>query len=195
MRFLIFLFVYLSYSSLIMAQTAAETFVAMPDSIIPYFDKDGRESLVNNKEVPSFLTNICHVDTITPQYIAISLTNNSDFSLVCDDTQGCVYILKTYSAPAKETVIDCYGKSWERIGHCVVDIPFESFVSDTLCQADSEDCLRFKEYAMYYVKYSLEENCFVVRPTFIAVNADDQKLLNDRIVSKKVDFCNIKIKK
>lgn len=118
----------------ISAQTASETFVNMPDTILPYLVTQQRKDLVELKKmepdstatINSGLGNI-KLTRLTDSILSLRLSEHNSFELgiISPDT---LYIIKTYGAPLQESVCTLYSGTWQKLRTFdFADTVFEDF--------------------------------------------------------------------
>ena len=121
-RFIISVFLF-SFSVIMSAGNVGEMFVSMPDSVIPYINKELRQDLVNMKNIDPET----NASLATMFKSKIVLKNISDNMLTFDigsvgfemarlkssDNGDSIYcLLRTVATPEKETYIYLYDKDW-----------------------------------------------------------------------------------
>ncbi|MBR4276460.1 MAG: DUF3256 family protein [Prevotella sp.] len=118
----------------ISAQSVSETFVNMPDTILPYLAIQQRKDLVELKRMEPDSTAIINsglgkieLTRLTDSIISLCLSEHNSFELgiISPDT---LYIIKTYGAPLQESVCTLYSGTWQKLRTFdFADTVFEDF--------------------------------------------------------------------
>lgn len=106
------------------AQSLREAWISMPDSLLPVLDRNLRTELVEltdmgvKSEVNSLLGENCSMDTLTADFLQVTTSSASTLQLkLLPLSQGdsLVCMVKTFSAPEKESEIGFYSHDWKQL--------------------------------------------------------------------------------
>lgn len=163
-----------------------EVWRTMPDSITPHLDKSLRGECVDiydNKSTAKTTNKLkgesC-IDTIAVDYLHATISKAMTLemkllpSAVNGDTVVCV--VKTYSTPQQESVIDIYDLKWQHIRH--IDFATDSLVvkPDTMSQDNFSQAIRAMDSFIVSAQLSAEDNCISVKANPLVTCITDMKI-------------------
>lgn len=102
-------------------KTMREAWLSMPDSLCLYLNQSLRTELVDfvdmgvKAEVKNLMNSVSVMDTLTANYTRVSLSEalTIDMKLLPKaDADTIICMVKTYSAPAKESIVSFYDTAW-----------------------------------------------------------------------------------
>ena len=156
--FLITLFI-IMFSAVTDAQTAMrDIWIAMPDSIVAYFDKGKRTEMVDlyatqmKAEVKNRLGGTSVMDKLTDDYVCVTLNSCSILQLkkLSTNDSFIICVIKSFKAPESESEIFFFDSQWqpktEKLGLPVTNdesVLKRDFINkpDTMSQEDFEELL------------------------------------------------------
>jgi len=122
--------------------------LSMPDSLAAYLSKAAREegiNLLEMKLVPEMRNqfgNPSKIDTLTNEYISVTLSEKSSMQMRLLPTEGgdsIVCVAKTYSGPLKDSSVSLYTQDWGKLS----DVSFGT--DELLCKPDTMTSSRLEE--------------------------------------------------
>jgi|GEM_PF-1460244 len=164
-----------------------------PDSILPYLDRSLRQELTDyidmkvRAEVKNPFGGSCVMDTLTADYLKVTLTGSSLMEIKMlpaeGDTVFCV--VRTYGKDLKESDVTLYDKQWNRVG----TVPAGEISSFTVMPADMSghrygQLCEWLDPAMVYATLSPESEQIVFQVNAPFVPTTDKKDLH-RILRQK----------
>lgn len=193
-------------------ETISETWKAMPDSIIPYFNTQLRAELIdnykmsNNTQTKNLLEGYSSVKVMTDRFLDIKLNKSVDLQLMllpASDSTNIICMVKSYGSPVLESKIYFYSTSWQKLSDNF-SLPnandFKQMEQLLICKPDTmpvEDFYEIKKLIEpVMISATLQENNDRQSITF-SVNTPllntDEKLRLDRIKRQKTFKWNGKI--
>lgn len=167
-----------------------EVWVTMPDSVIPYLNQKLRAELIDywdmkaEAKVKNILGGNTKLEELNDKFMAVKLNGNTDVSFRLLNTADSSYIIcmvKTISAPAKESTVSLYSSDWQPLngeyglsmGHNADDIK-SSFIMP-------RDTMAVEQY---------NKLCAMVEPVMVAaeLNKDEDSItfsLSTPFITKK----------
>ena len=96
------------------ATTIKELWIAAPDSLFPYLDKAKRLELVDVKETKNKLDGISKLDTLTSDFMQVSLNKLTQVQMKLVPVEGdtLICMVKTYMLPESDSEVVFYDTSW-----------------------------------------------------------------------------------
>jgi len=133
------------------AKSMKDIWLSIPDSIVPYLDKNKRIELADfidmkvKSEVQNLLGENSVMDTITANYLSLKLNESSLLQMkllpVAGDTIICM--VRTYSAPASESNLEFYSKNWVRLHN--YDINLSQYGQTMIVKPDTMSVEHFEK--------------------------------------------------
>ena len=96
------------------ATTIKELWIAAPDSLFPYLDKAKRLELVDVKETKNKLDGISKLDTLTSDFMQVSLNKLTQVQMKLVPVEGdtLICMVKTYMLPESDSEVVFYDTNW-----------------------------------------------------------------------------------
>ncbi len=171
------------------AKSMKDLLISMPDSLVPYLDKNLRQEMPElqemgvKAEVKNLLGENSVMDTLTADFLQIRMSKVSTLQMkkLPMDADSVLCVVKTFAAPEKESEVRFYSQDWKAIdGSKLFDCPAERLVQkpDTMSEARFAELKKMIEPQMVSVLLLQHENCIVVRLSLPLVSAEDKKALN-----------------
>ncbi len=189
---LIYTFIALVFSINASAKSMEEIWNSIPDSIIPYIDRNHRLEMTEfikmglTGDVDNMLSGKSIMDTITTDYIHLTLNGSTTMELkrlpyIDGDSMICV--VTTWSGPEKESDVRFYTQLWQH-----VDLPlafdgsgFADLTNrltarpDTMSQTHYEELVSLLDPIMVYATLSPENNELRVNLSAPLLQSDQRK--------------------
>lgn len=121
MRKIIFLVIGLAMAMGVEARSMREIWTSLPDSLLPYVDRNHRLEMVEfidmnlNGDVDNLFGGKSEMDTITTDYISLTLSQSSSMQIKRLPVAGgdsLLCVVKTYLGPAAESEVAFYHQDW-----------------------------------------------------------------------------------
>ncbi len=112
------------------AQDVSDFWISMPDSFIPYLNKEIRTSLVNNNENGVNHTSLnlfqdtVRTTALTDSYLKVELSHSSEVEIrrfTASKGQTLYAEVRTYKAPAAESTLTIYTDDWQKVESKPID--------------------------------------------------------------------------
>lgn len=106
-------------------RTMREIWVTMPDSVVPYLNHELRVELADywdmsaEAKVKNLLENETRIVKMSGDYMEVKLNSSTDAqlrTLAVDDSTYIICMVKTFNAPAKESVVAFFTEDWKPVG-------------------------------------------------------------------------------
>src|SRR3712207_3198161 len=190
-RFLSLLIFTLFATSTCMATNIKDLWLSMPDSIIPYLDKNLRLQFLDyeNLHVSATVTNKLHgeskLDTLTTNFLRVQLSQSSSLEMrllpyATSDSILCV--VKTFGTDRKESQIAFYNQQWEVLP-IKIDFLSNYIASPSNSQSPKQTILHSQEAAMIWFSLDVSsENLSIYQSTPIGEEITDNPTKPQRIV-------------
>lgn len=143
------------------AKTMRELWVSMPDSLISYLNADQRQAMLNfmgmglKGDASNSFGGQCVVDSLTDDYLHVVLSERSELAvkrLPALQGDSVVCVIRTWSAPEKESSAFIYTQDWQLAGPAVdasADLRRRLIVCpDTMPKPDFERLLSQIDFSM-----------------------------------------------
>lgn len=136
----------------VQAQSMRKIWLSMPDSIIPYLNKNQRLELVDyvdlkvKPEVKNQLRETSVIDTLTTNYMSITLNKASKMQLRLLPTtneDSILCMVRTFNGPLPESSITFYTPHWQRLESPSIDL--QQFAPSLIVRPDTMSQARFDE--------------------------------------------------
>ena len=183
------------------AKSMKDLLVSMPDSLMPYLDKNLRQEMPElqemgvKAEVKNLLGENSVMDTLTADFLQIRMSKLSTLQMkklpaeAGSDSLLCV--VKTLAGPEKESELYLFDQDWKP-----VDIGFDlnslatSLVQkpDTMTEERFEQLKMMIEPQMVSAMLLQHENAIVVRLSLPLLSSDDKKAVNVIRVQRKFNW-------
>jgi hypothetical protein len=197
-RFIISVFLF-SFSVIMSAGNVGEMFVAMPDSVIPYINKELRQDLVNMKNIDPET----NASLATMFKSKIVLKNISDNMLTFDigsvgfemarlksnDNGDSIYcLLRTVATPEKETYIYLYDKDWKLLRQ--LDYGDMDFLKkpDTMQVDEYQELTSMAEFTLIEAHFGEQPEVLELICDFPMLTADEKKRIKAFGLQRKLKW-------
>lgn len=187
------------------AYSITDAWISMPDSFVPSLSATFRRELVDLKqqgrrpEVANLLQGETTLDTLTADYMRVSLSPAAIFEmcrLPMQNGDTIVCVVKTYSAPAKESEVAFYNRQWLKIElkHAFAGKCFDGMVKslvakpDTMAQSRFEDLSAMLEPVMGWAELSANGPSIVFHRSAPLVESADKKLLEAILLQRRLKW-------
>ncbi len=198
------------------AKSMKDLLVSMPDSLVPYLDKNLRlefaelQEIGVKAEVKNLLGENSVMDTLTADFVQIRLSQaatmqikklpwlgapvSGDASSVATDSLLCM--VRTFAAPEKESEVYLYRQDWQPLdasrlfdGKSLAGLA-ESLVqkSDTMSLERFLELKKMVEPQMVSAMLFEHENSIVVRLALPLLSAEDKKAVNIIKLQRKFNW-------
>lgn len=150
------------------AQSAAEAFISIPDSILPYTTQEMRDIVCHKyselhndttggnvtAEIETAFGSPMKVLALSSTHIEVELTRHSSIEIIVD-TLGTpsIYTIRQYKAPAADTQIDQWTPDWRHIRTIDPKLKAADFLSPALSTSEREEAMRLIEFPMYEARW------------------------------------------
>lgn len=184
----------------ISAKSMREIWMSMPDSIIPYLDKNRRIELVDfidmkvKAEVKNLLDENTVMDTLTSVYTSVALNESSQLQMKLLPFAGgdsIICMVHTYKGPESESKVDFFSQDWKRLdNHVDLSQYVSSMIAkpDTMSQTNFE-MLKSKIYpAMIRAALSLNDNNLTLELTSPLLFKDEKVQLKPILLQRKLKW-------
>lgn len=203
MKKLIVLLLGITLSMSVQAKSLREMWFSMPDSLIPTLNRNLRIELVDlvdmkvKSEVKGLLGEDCMMDTLTLDFAQLGISKVSSVQMKMlpwkNEGDSILCVVKTFSAPEKESDILFYDKEWRKL-------PSETFFADgqlvgmvhsLVCKPDTmseehyQEKLILLEPKMCYANLSEKENTIVFGLSLPLVSNEEKTLLEAILLQRK----------
>ena len=201
-------------SSGVGAKSMKDLLVSMPDSLLPYLDKNLRQEMPElqemgvKAEVKNLLGDNCVMDTLTANFLQIRMSKVSTLQLKklpVEHGDSILCLVKTFAGPEKESRLMLFDQDWKALDASKLFCYAPSGAAEEFSSLDSlADCLvskpdtmteeRFVELKkmiepkMVSVLLFEHENAAVVRLSLPLLSADDKKKVNAIKLQRKFNW-------
>lgn len=184
------------------AKSMKDLLVSMPDSLLPYLDKNLRQEMPElqemgvKAEVKNLLGENCVMDTLSTDFLQIRMSKLSTLQMkrlpaaeAGSDSLLCV--VKTFAGPEKESELYLFDQNWTP-----VDVGFDlntlatSLVlkPDTMSEERFVELKKIIEPQMVNATLLMHENAIVVRLSLPLLSAEDKKAVNTIKLQRKFNW-------
>jgi len=197
--FLLVMAVLLSVS--VQSKTLRDLWLSMPDSLLPTLNKNLRLEFMDlvdmqvKPEVKNLLGEECLMDSVTSDFLEVTTSSSAQIQMgllpqASGDSVLCV--VKTYSAPEKESVVKFYNQQWQ-------ELPCKNFFSsevwqlgkflkekhDTLSEGKYRELISSIEPFMVLAKLSMNDNSMIFKVSLPLVSVEDKTNIEALLVQRK----------
>ena len=183
------------------AKSMREMWLTMPDSIVPYLNKNLRLELVDymgmkvKSEVKNLLRGITVMDTLTANYASLTINETLKMQLrLLPITKGdtILCMVKTFNGPLPESEIAFFTSRWYRLEYPSIDL--QSFVSSLVVKPDTMSQHRFNELknkieaVMVEASLSDKDDELTIRPTVPLLARGEKKTVDTILMQRKLKW-------
>lgn len=189
------------------AQSARKMWLAMPDSIIPYLNANLRQEFVDfadmkvKADVKNLLNGNCEMDTLTNDYVHLTLNLSTTLEMKLlprENGDSILCLVRTFSAPSKESDIRFYDSSWHALASKdrLPDVKPEDFIfrPDTMSVERFDNLRAMIEPYLISAKLSPCDDSMVLSLAAPLVGSTERKAVESILVQKKLNWQNERFK-
>lgn len=182
-----------------LGKTMREVWIDMPDSITMYLTKSMRTELADYVDMKVSATtknaigDTVRIDTLTSDYIAITLSESSklEMKLLPRDGSNIICMVRTYYGTAAESIISFWQLDWQQLP----DISMPALENiELIKKPDSLSVTEFNKIKamispkMIEMRLSPDDNSLLLSYSLPDVNKEDSELIKSILVQKKINW-------
>ncbi len=187
-------------SSTVGARSMKDLLVSMPDSLVPYLDKNLRlefaelQEMGVKAEVQNLLGDTSVMDTLTADFVQLRTSRVSTLQMKKLPVSGgdsLLCVVKTFSGPEKDSELYLYSQDWKPLP-CSFDL--QSLAGALVQKPDTMNEERFVELKgmiepkMVYALLLQHEDALVVRLSLPLLSEEDKKQVNAIKMQRKFNW-------
>ncbi len=187
-------------SSTVGARSMKDLLVSMPDSLVPYLDKNLRLEFVElqemgvKAEVQNLLGDTSVMDTLTADFVQLRTSRVSTLQMKKLPVSGgdsLLCVVKTFSGPEKDSELYLYSQDWKPLP-CSFDL--QSLAGALVQKPDTMNEERFVELKgmiepkMVYALLLQHEDALVVRLSLPLLSEEDKRQVNAIKMQRKFNW-------
>ena len=182
-----------------LGKTMREVWIDMPDSITMYLTKSMRTELADYVDMKvsaatkNAIGDTVRIDTLTSDYIAITLSESSklEMKLLPRDGSNIICMVRTYYGTAAESIISFWQLDWQQLP----DISMPALESiELIKKPDDLSVTEFNKIKamispkMIEMRLSPDDNSLLLSYSLPDVNKEDSELIKSILVQKKINW-------
>ena len=182
-----------------LGKTMREVWIDMPDSITMYITKSMRTELADYVDMKvsaatkNAIGDTVRIDTLTSDYIAITLSESSklEMKLLPRDGSNIICMVRTYYGTAAESIISFWQLDWQQLP----DISMPALENiELIKKPDSLSVTEFNKIKamispkMIEMRLSPDDNSLLLSYSLPDVNKEDSELIKSILVQKKINW-------
>lgn len=182
-----------------LGKTMREVWIDMPDSITMYLTKSMRTELADYVDMKvsaatkNAIGDTVRIDTLTSDYIAITLSESSklEMKLLPRDGSNIICMVRTYYGTAAESIISFWQLDWQQLP----DISMPALENiELIKKPDSLSVTEFNKIKamispkMIEMRLSPDDNSLLLSYSLPDVNKEDSELIESILVQKKINW-------
>lgn len=182
-----------------LGKTMREVWIDMPDSITMYLTKSMRTELADYVDMKvsaatkNAIGDTVRIDTLTSDYIAITLSESSklEMKLLPRDGSNIICMVRTYYGTAAESIISFWQLDWQQLP----DISMPALENiELIKKPDSLSVTEFNKIKamispkMIKMRLSPDDNSLFLSYSLPDVNKEDSELIKSILVQKKINW-------
>lgn len=182
-----------------LGKTMREVWIDMPDSITMYLTKSMRTELADYVDMKvsaatkNAIGDTVRIDTLTSDYIAITLSESSklEMKLLPRDGSNIICMVRTYYGTAAESIISFWQLDWQQLP----DISMPALENiELIKKPDSLSVTEFNKIKamispkMIEMQLSPDDNSLLLSYSLPDVNKEDSELIKSILVQKKINW-------
>ena len=182
-----------------LGKTMREVWIDMPDSITMYLTKSMRTELADYVDMKvsaatkNAIGDTVRIDTLTSDYIAITLSESSklEMKLLPRDGSNIICMVRTYYGTAAESIISFWQLDWQQLP----DISMPALENiELIKKPDSLSVTEFNKIKamispkMIEMRVSPDDNSLFLSYSLPDVNKEDSELIKSILVQKKINW-------
>lgn len=211
-RIAVLTFVILFWTSLSLARPIRDMWINMPDSMIPYLNKNLRIELVDfidmkvKSEVTNLLSENTVMDSLSTTYLSVSLNKSCNLEMKVLPREGgdsLLCMITTVKGPAQESRVEFYNQDWQPL---YMSKPFDGgelqdlysslkHRPDTMSQERYEALQDMLNPPMMHVQFAPGEDAIIVEPSLPLLNEEDKNSVKSIILQRKFKWNGKEFKK
>ncbi len=187
-------------SSTVGARSMKDLLVSMPDSLVPYLDKNLRlefaelQEMGVKAEVQNLLGDTSVMDTLTADFVQLRTSRVSTLQMKKLPVSGgdsLLCVVKTFSGPEKDSELYLYSQDWKPLP-CSFDL--QSLAGALVQKPDTMNEERFVELKgmiepkMVYALLLQHEDALVVRLSLPLLSEEDKEQVNAIKMQRKFNW-------
>lgn len=185
------------------AQDMKTLWMEMPDSMVPYLDKDARRNLVDDGNggatVRNLLGDTTKLDTLTANFMQVKLNQAVTLQLKklkANDGTDRIAVVRTYGAPEKESTVSVYNSAWEEVEKVVLQPITASLIqkTDSMQTEVYEELTRQMPFIMPVATLSPSQPTLTVTLSTPLVDREKRKDIRGLIVQKDLKWNGVSFK-
>lgn len=185
------------------AQDMKTLWMEMPDSMVPYLDKDARRNLVDDGNggatVRNLLGDTTKLDTLTADFMQVKLNQAVTLQLKklkANDGTDRIAVVRTYAAPEKESTVSMYNSAWEEVEKVVLQPITASLIqkTDSMQTEFYEELTRQMPFIMPVATLSPSQPTLTVTLSTPLVDREKRKDIRGLIVQKDLKWNGVSFK-
>lgn len=187
------------------AKSMKDLLVSMPDSLVPYLDKNLRQEMPElqemgvKAEVKNLLGENSVMDTLTADFLQIRMSKVATLQLKklpVEHGDSILCLVKTFAGPEKESQLLLFDQNWKAMdaSRLFSNVSLDSLADCLISKPDTMTEERFLELKkmiepkMVSVLLFEHENAVVVRLSLPLLSADDKKAVNAIKLQRKFNW-------
>lgn len=182
-----------------LGKTMREVWIDMPDSITMYLTKSMRTELADYVDMKvsaatkNAIGDTVRIDTLTSDYIAITLSESSklEMKLLPRDGSNIICMVRTYYGTAAESIISFWQLDWQQLP----DISMPALENiELIKKPDSLSVTEFNKIKamispkMIEMRLSPDDNSLLLSYSLPDVNKEDSEFIKSILVQKKINW-------
>ena len=182
-----------------LGKTMREVWIDMPDSITMYLTKSMRTELADYVDMKvsaatkNAIGDTVRIDTLTSDYIAITLSESSklEMKLLPRDGSNIICMVRTYYGTAAESIISFWQLDWQQLP----DISMPALENiELIKKPDSLSVTEFNKIKamispkMIEMRLSPDDNSLLLSYSLPDVNKEESELIKSILVQKKINW-------
>ena len=183
------------------AKSMKDLLVSMPDSLMPYLDKNLRQEMPElqemgvKAEVKNLLGENSVMDTLTTDFVQIRMSKLSTLQVkklpAAEAGDSLLCVVKTFAGPEKESELYFFDQNWKPVE---VGFDLNSLATSLIQKPDTMNEARFLELKkmiepkMVSVLLFEHEDSVVVRLSLPLLSAEDKKAVNVIKLQRKFNW-------
>ena len=183
------------------AKSMKDLLVSMPDSLMPYLDKNLRQEMPElqemgvKAEVKNLLGENSVMDTLTTDFVQIRMSKLSTLQVkklpAVEAGDSLLCVVKTFAGPEKESELYFFDQNWKPVE---VGFDLNSLATSLIQKPDTMNEARFLELKkmiepkMVSVLLFEHEDSVVVRLSLPLLSAEDKKAVNVIKLQRKFNW-------
>ena len=182
-----------------LGKTMREVWIDMPDSITMYLTKSMRTELADYVDMKvsaatkNAIGDTVRIDTLTSDYIAITLSESSklEMKLLPRDGSNIICMVRTYYGTAAESIISFWQLDWQQLP----DISMPALENiELIKKPDSLSVTEFNKIKamispkMIEMRLSPDDNSLFLSYSLPEVNKEETEVIKSILVQKKINW-------